>query len=314
MKIQIKAPAKINLYLEIISRRPNGYHNIESIFHTVDLFDMLNVEESKDIQLSCSNSALPVDQSNLIYKTIVKMQNYFNVNKAAKIHLIKNIPMGAGLGGGSSDAAATIKALNRIWNLNKTKKELEQFATLIGADVPFFLTGGTALVEGIGEKITKINIKSKYNFVLAKPNFGVSTVWAYSQVKLPLTNINKIDSISKVLSKNILTTSVARRLFFNRFEEFVFPRYREIEDIKKYLESFGCATLMSGSGATIFALASSKEQSVDLVKKLNQQGWNAWAVSSFEVQDDAEVENGNNGSQGFSQEGRQTEGLCRNYL
>ena len=136
---------------------------------------------------------------------------------------------------------------------------------------------------------------------MAKPNFGVSTAWAYSQIKLPLTNINKIDSISKVLTEDVLTTSVAKRFFFNRFEEFVFPKYREIEDIKKYLESFGCATLMSGSGATIFALASSKEQSVVLVEKLKQQGWNnAWAVSSFEVQDDAEVKNGNNGSQGFS--------------
>ena len=299
MKIQINAPAKINLYLEIVGKRPDGYHNIESIFHTIDLFDTLYFEESSDIQLTCSNPALPVDQSNLIYKTIVKMQKYFGIDKAAKIYLVKNIPMGAGLGGGSSDAAATIMALNKIWKLNKTKKELEQFAASIGADVPFFLTGGTAIVEGIGEKITKIDIKNKYNFVLAKPNFGVSTAWAYSQVKLPLTNINKIDSISEVLSKNILTTSVARRFFFNRFEEFVFPRYREIEDIKKYLESFGCATLMSGSGATIFALASSKEQSLVLVEKLKQHGWNAWAVSSFEVQDDAEVENGNNGSQGL---------------
>jgi len=296
MKIQIKAPAKINLYLEIIGKRPNGYHNIESIFHTVDLFDILDFEESNNIQLTCNNSSLAVDQSNLIYKTVLKMQKYFNVDKAVKVHLVKNIPMGAGLGGGSSDAAATIKALNKLWNLNKSKKELELFAASIGADVPFFLTCGTAFVEGIGDIITKINIKNKYYFVLVKPNFGVSTVWAYSQIKMPLTNINKIDNILKVLREDCLKTDVAKKFFFNRFEEVVFPRYREIEDIKKYLESFGCATLMSGSGATIFALASSKEQSVDLVEKLKKCGWNAWSVSSFEVQDNAEVENGYNRS------------------
>ena len=299
MKMQIQAPAKINLYLEIVGKRPDGYHNLQSIMHTVSLFDILDFEDDTSIKLTCSDTTLPVDKTNLIYKTVVKMQKTFGINKGIKIHLVKNIPTGAGLGGGSSDAAATIIALNKIWNLNKTKAELEAFAATIGADVPFFLTGGTAIVEGIGEKITKINVKNKYHFVLVKPSFGVSTAWAYSQVKLPLTNIDKIGSISKVLTEDVLTTSVAKKFFFNRFEEFVFPKYREIEDIKKYLESFGCASLMSGSGATIFALASSNKQSVDLVEKLKKRGWNAWAVSSFEVQDNAEVKNGNNGSQSF---------------
>ena len=299
MKMQIQAPAKINLYLEIVGKRPDGYHNLQSIMHTVSLFDILYFEDDASIKLTCSDATLPVDKTNLIYKTVVKMQKAFGINKGIKIHLVKNIPTGAGLGGGSSDAAATIIALNKIWNLNKTKVELEAFASTIGADVPFFLTGGTAIVEGIGEKITKINVKNKYHFVLVKPGFGVSTAWAYSQVKLPLTNIDKIGSISKVLTEDVLTTSVAKQFFFNRFEEFVFPKYREIEDIKKYLESFGCASLMSGSGATIFALASSNKQSVDLVEKLKKCGWNAWAVSSFEVQDNAEVKNGNNGSQSF---------------
>ncbi|WP_413852617.1 4-(cytidine 5'-diphospho)-2-C-methyl-D-erythritol kinase, partial [Candidatus Ruminimicrobium bovinum] len=148
MKMQVQAPAKINLYLEIIDKRPDGYHNLQSIMHTVSLFDTLCFENDISIKLTCSDENLPVDKTNLVYKTVVKMQQAFCIDKGIKIHLIKNIPTGAGLGGGSSDAAATIIALNKMWNLNKTKKELEIFAATIGADVPFFLTGGTAIVEG----------------------------------------------------------------------------------------------------------------------------------------------------------------------
>ncbi|MDD3730239.1 MAG: 4-(cytidine 5'-diphospho)-2-C-methyl-D-erythritol kinase, partial [Endomicrobiaceae bacterium] len=265
----LKAPAKINLYLEIINKRPDGYHNIESIMHTVSLFDILEFTLTSDseIELSCSDKSLPVDSTNLVYKTAKKMQEKYGVNRGIKIHLTKNIPMGAGLGGGSSDSAAVIKALNRIWNINASKEELESFAKKIGADVPFFLTGGTAKIEGIGEKVTKIPSDVHLHAVLVKPDFGVSTVLAYSKIKFPLTNQRKIHKITDVLIKSSFTSEAAKDLLFNRFEEFIFPEFSEIEKIKTMLQSFGCASLMSGSGATVFALTSSREKSEEIVKR-----------------------------------------------
>ena len=287
----LKAPAKINLYLEIINKRPDGYHNIESIMHTVSLFDILEftLTSGSEIELSCSDKSLPVDSTNLVYKTAKKMQDKFGVKQGIKIHLTKNIPMGAGLGGGSSDSATTIKALNKMWNINASKEELESFAKTLGADVPFFLTGGTAKIEGIGEIVTKIPAKNKFFVVLVKPDFGVSTVYAYSKVKMPLTNQRKIHRITDALREKAFTTQVAKELLFNRFEEFVFPENFEIEKIKKTLESFGCASLMSGSGATVFALTSSQKESEEIIERLLVHRWNSWAVSSYELHENAGV-------------------------
>lgn len=287
----LKAPAKINLYLEIINKRPDGYHNIESIMHTVSLFDILEftLTSGSEIELSCNDKSLPVDSTNLVYKTAKKMQEKYNVKQGIQIHLTKNIPMGAGLGGGSSDSATTIKALNKMWNINASKEELEAFAKTLGADVPFFLTGGTAKIEGIGEIVTKIPAKNKFFVVLVKPDFGVSTVYAYSKVKFPLTNQRKIHRITDALREKAFTTQVAKELLFNRFEEFVFPENFEIEKIKKTLESFGCASLMSGSGATVFALTSSQKESEEIIERLLVHRWNSWAVSSCELHDNAGV-------------------------
>lgn len=287
----LKAPAKINLYLEIINKRPDGYHNIESVMHTVSLFDTLEFSSTtgENIELTCSDKSLPADSTNLVYKTAKKMQEKYGVTRGIKIHLEKNIPMGAGLGGGSSDSAAVIKALNQIWNINASKEELESFAKTIGADVPFFLTGGTAKIEGIGEKVTKIPSDVKLHAVLVKPDFGVSTVFAYSKIKFPLTNQRKIHKITGVLRESSFTSEAAKDLLFNRFEEFVFPEFPEIEKIKIMLQSFGCASLMSGSGATVFALTSSREKSEEIVKRLSIYKWNTWAVSSCELHDNAGV-------------------------
>lgn len=287
----LKAPAKINLYLEIINKRPDGYHNIESVMHTVSLFDTLEFSSTtgENIELTCSDKSLPADSTNLVYKTAKKMQEKYGVPRGIKIHLHKNIPMGAGLGGGSSDSAAVIKALNQLWNINASKEELVSFAKTIGADVPFFLTGGTAKIEGIGEKVTKIPSEVKLHAVLVKPDFGVSTVLAYSKIKFPLTNQRKIHKITDVLTKSSFTSEAAKDLLFNRFEEFVFPDFPEIEKIKTMLQSFGCASLMSGSGATVFALTSSREKSEEIVKRLSIYKWNTWAVSSCELHDNAGV-------------------------
>ncbi len=279
----IKAPAKINLFLEIINKRPDGYHNLESVMHTVSLFDILEFSELKEnkIELTCINADLPNDGSNLVYRAAEKFKEKYNVNTGIKIKLTKNIPMGAGLGGGSSDAAAVLNALNTLWKINDNLSNLEILAASLGADVPFFLTGGTAKISGIGDIVEKLNSDREYNFVLVKPNFGVSTVQAYSKVKFPLTNVHKIDNIVSCIERNSLDYKNAKDLFFNRFEEFVFGDYPEIKQIKNTLESIGCISLMSGSGATVFGLLQGQENLNNVAEVLAKHNRNVWFVKSF---------------------------------
>ena len=281
----VKAPAKINLYLEIINKRQDGYHNIESVMHTVSLFDILEFSETElnRIELVCENSELSNPEKNIVYKATKVFKEKYNINKGIKIKLTKNIPMGAGLGGGSSDAAATILALNKIWQVNDDIKNLEALGAALGADVPFFMTGGVAKISGIGDIVEKINTKLNLDFVLVKPNFGVSTPYAYSKVKFPLTNIRKIDNIITSLEKGMFDFESAKDLFFNRFEDFIFDEYQEIKQIRKVLEDLGCASLMSGSGATVFGLVHDKENLDFILNELKKCGWNIWVASSFEV-------------------------------
>ena len=281
----VKAPAKINLYLEIINKRADGYHNIESVMHTVSLFDILEFTKIKDnkIELVCDNADLFDTKKNLVYKAAEKVKEKYKINFGVKIKLTKNIPMGAGLGGGSSDAAATILALNKIWNINDDIKNLELLGATLGADVPFFMTGGTAKISGIGDIVEKINTNFSGTFVLVKPNFGVSTPYAYSKVKFPLTNTHKISKITTILEKEAFDFESAKDLFFNRFEDFIFDEYQEIKQIRKVLEELGCASLMSGSGATVFGLVHDKKNIDFILNELKKYSWNIWVASSFEV-------------------------------
>ena len=281
----VKAPAKINLYLEIINKRADGYHNIESVMHTVSLFDILEFTKIRDnkIELICDNADLFDTKKNLVYKAAEKVKEKYKINFGVKIKLTKNIPMGAGLGGGSSDAAATILALNKIWDINDDIKNLELLGATLGADVPFFMTGGTAKISGIGDIVEKINTNFSGTFVLVKPNFGVSTPYAYSKVKFPLTNTHKISKITTILEKEAFDFESAKDLFFNRFEDFIFDEYQEIKQIREVLEDLGCASLMSGSGATVFGLVHDKENLDFILNELKKCGWNIWVASSFEV-------------------------------
>ena len=283
----VKAPAKINLYLEIINKRPDGYHNIESVMHTISLFDILEFSEIQEnkIELVCENSTLSSnDKKNLVYRAAEKFKEQYNINKGIEIKLTKNIPMGAGLGGGSSDAAATILALNKIWKVNDNVKNLEKLGSKLGADIPFFMSGGVAKISGIGNIVEKINTKLSFDFVLVKPNFGVSTVYAYSKIKFPLTNIHRIDKIINTFEQGLLNFDTARGLFFNRFEEFVFAEYPEIKQIKETLETVGCVALMSGSGATVFGLFQNEEKKDEIISELMKHNWNFWIASSFKVE------------------------------
>jgi 4-diphosphocytidyl-2-C-methyl-D-erythritol kinase len=281
----VKAPAKINLYLEILNKRQDGYHNIESIMHTVSLFDILEFEpiEENKIELICLGTAnLSNDKSNLVYKAVMKFKEQYNINKGIKIKLTKNIPTGAGLGGGSSDAAATLVALNKIWNVNADIKQLELLGSKLGADVPFFITGGTAKISQIGNVVEKLKSNLNLSFILVNPNFGVSTAYAYSKIKFPLTNAQKINTITEVITKGKFNVEEARDLFFNRFEEFVFDEYPQIKQIKEILDGLGCISLMSGSGATVFGLVKDVNKVSYILDELKKYNWSVWLTNSVE--------------------------------
>ena len=279
MKITLKAPAKINLYLEITEKRSDGYHNLESVMQTVSLYDEVTVEDAPaGINLECDNKNLPSDSSNIVYKAAAAVKNRFNIEKGVKITLKKEIPMGAGLGGGSSDAAAAIKALVKFWNIKTQKTELEKIAAKLGADVSFFLTGGTALCEGTGEIVTPLLNIRKMPVILANPGFSVPTHSVYKKVTFPLTKPRKIHTIKKLICDGSFNENYALKYCFNRLEEFVFPDYPEIAKIKSVMADLGCASLMSGSGATVFGIFGSESQSETIKSKLREYQWNVWTV------------------------------------
>jgi 4-diphosphocytidyl-2-C-methyl-D-erythritol kinase len=274
VKIVLKSPAKVNLFLEIKSNRKDGYHNLESIMQTISLYDELSFEDTdKNIIFSCDNKALPCDKTNLVYKAALAIKTKFNINKGVKIYLKKNIPQGAGLGGGSSNAATTILALVKLWNIKTTQKELESIATKLGADVPFFLTGGTCLCEGIGEIVTPLKSITNLDMILVNPGFGISTVGIYKKINFPLTNSVKIHKIKHLISSSSFNNKEAFKSCFNRLEEFVFGDFKAILEIKTLLSKLCCTSLMSGSGATVFGILDINISKEYIVSELKKYSW-----------------------------------------
>jgi 4-diphosphocytidyl-2-C-methyl-D-erythritol kinase len=284
MKIYLKAPAKINFFLEIKNKRADEYHNLESIMQTISLYDELSFELAENmVFLECSDKSLFSYKTNIVYKAAMAVKKHYNVNKGVKIYLKKEIPMGAGLGGGSSDAASTLEALVRLWNIKTTKDELEQIAIKLGSDVPFFLTGGTALCEGVGEIVTPLKGIGKLNIVLVNPGFGVPTAGVYKKIKFPLTNQTKVHTIKNLIFNNSFNKKEAFKSCFNRLEEFVFPNYPEMLEIKRVLNELCCVSLMSGSGATIFGILDSSSKTEKLKSRLNRYGWKIWFVTTIDT-------------------------------
>ena len=316
MELIVKAPAKINLFLEISGKRPNGYHNLQTIMQTVNLCDELTFELTGTGSISLSvigpyAQSLPSDDGNIIIRAAKMLKEKYNVKQGAKIILQKNIPTEAGLGGGSSDAAATLLTLARLWNIKITRGELENIAISLGADVPFFLTGGAVLCEGIGEKTSSlfppvyrkegerflISVISEnplkefvvgihdaryfpLSVVLVNPNFSVSTAAVYQKVKLPFTNPQKIDKIKNLVENGSLNFTNAHEFCFNRLEDFVLCDYPEIEDIKQFLTKIGCIALMSGSGPTVFGIYD-PENKDKIETELKKHSWKYWFVKTI---------------------------------
>ncbi len=252
----LRSHAKLNIGLRILGRRPDdGYHLLETVFQEIDLADEIRVEEytgrgvfHERFSLSCDKPEIPTDCNNLILKAVRAMVNYLPTDLCAKIHLVKRIPSGAGLGGGSSNAAAILKWLNEWAEFDE--KDLSDIAVKLGADIPFFLHGGTQYATGIGEELTPVEIPKNWHAVLVFPNLHISTVWAYEQLKISLTDKPKNAIIPSQLKK-----SFDWRFFENDFDDAIIQSYPEIGKIKERLLEEGAVYAgLSGSGSTVFGI------------------------------------------------------------
>ena len=273
--LTLKAPAKINLFLKVLNRRPDGYHEIESLMQKIELFDILHLSrQGEQISLSCPGNTLPEDRENLAYRAAHAFFSATGIKAGIKIILEKNIPVAAGLGGGSSDAAAVITGLNTLLNANLAREQLIDIARPLGADVPFFVQDcSAAMATGIGDCIQQVLPMRELSIVLVNPGFGVSTKWVYEN--FPLTS----NSNTYILARDQKTTkdfhAAAPSLYEelgNDLEVVTINRFPEIGDLKKELKKGGAVTsLMSGSGPTVFGLFVSEEDAQRSIMQLSKK-------------------------------------------
>lgn len=253
--IEIKAMAKVNLGLDVIGRRPNGYHDVKMIMQTVNLYDTLTLTKIEEgIRITSNTGELPLNEDNLIYKAARQLMEYTGKTMGVSIYLKKQIPIAAGMAGGSTDAAATLLGLNELYNLNLTKEALAQVGVKIGADVPYCIYGGTCLSEGIGEVLTKLPDAPDCYVVIAKPPISVSTKYVYEN--LHIDNVTKHPDIDGMISaiRDGDPDGVISRME-NVLEHVTIKRYPQIASIKETLLANGArGALMSGSGPTVFGI------------------------------------------------------------
>ncbi|REE66504.1 4-diphosphocytidyl-2-C-methyl-D-erythritol kinase [Paenibacillus taihuensis] len=266
MKIYEKAPAKINLLLDVMRKREDGFHEVEMIMTMVDLADRLEMEELPRDTIIISSQAgyIPLDEKNLAFQAARLIKDRYNVRKGVYIHLDKNIPVAAGLAGGSSDAAATLRGLNRLWGLGISEEELCELGAELGSDVPFCVTGGTAIARGRGEKLERISNPPQCWVILAKPPINVSTADVYG--KLRANELKHHPSTKDMLSaiSNGSFADVCAHLG-NVLETVTLQLHPEVLQMKEIMQRLGAdGVLMSGSGPTVFGLVS-KEAKVSRI-------------------------------------------------
>jgi 4-diphosphocytidyl-2-C-methyl-D-erythritol kinase len=281
--LELEAHAKVNLTLEVLGKRDDGYHDIVSIMQTIDLHDTVKLKPSEDITLTCDDPALS-GENNLAFIAAQKLKEATGTDSGVEIDIEKQIPVSAGLGGGSSDAAAVLNGLNQLWDLDLELAELEQIAAEIGSDVPFFLSGGTALVQGRGEHVVPLANANIQWMVVVSPETDLpdKTARLYGEI---------VDSDH---TRGVLTHKLAGRIrgggdapaqfFFNVFEAYagkVFPEYPAIRDTFRGLGAMGI--LMSGAGPSMFALAPSREVGVAWQLMLQMQhGYRSFLVQRWD--------------------------------
>lgn len=277
--MKIRAPAKINLSLRVVGRRADGYHLLDTIIVPVSLYDEIEIRKvriplkSKKparslIQVVCNHPLVPTDEKNLVLRAARLLMEKGRIHQPIAIRIRKRIPVGAGLGGGSTDAAATLVALNRLFKLGYSRKKLERMGLTLGADVPFFVRGQPARARGIGERLQAIGPLRRLWAVILYPGFPVSTAWVYGNLPAKLTKPSVNNSITCSLTGPVNLGN----LLVNDLEEVTCARYPEIGLLKQRLLRRGAVgSLMSGSGSSVFGVFQSKREAVHAFRRLRQE-------------------------------------------
>lgn len=279
----VNSYAKINIGLHVVRKRKDGYHDLHTIFQMIDLHDTLSFKRIKlGVDISSTHSALPLDHNNLVHKAFMLMQETFKFQGGIQVHIDKFIPSGAGLGGGSSNAAVTLLATKHLWQLKINKQTLVDLAAEIGSDVPFFLQGGTALGEGRGEILTPLPALNLIWIVLICPNISVSTAWAYNRLKIALTNDKKIINFTPLFYRAAFDEYKLHLI--NDFENVVFIKYPELAELKEQLYQSGAFyASMSGSGSSIFGFFKDKEKAEFALASLKKSNHTSYICRPFSV-------------------------------
>lgn len=271
-EICLRAYGKINLGIDIVGRRPDGYHEVDMILQTVDLYDWLTLRISRKpgIRLKTNAAYLPCDENNLVYRAIAMLQSEFQIREGVEGYLHKFLPVAAGMGGGSSDAAAALEGMNRLFGLGLTQKQLQERGLRLGADVPFCVAGGTWHAGGIGEKLTRLPAPPACSVVVVKPPVSVSTRYVYENLKIetrgPYPHVNMAGVRAGLAAGNL--EQIAGSLG-NILEEVTIPAFPVIAQIKSVLEEEGALrALMSGSGPTVFGIFRTEAQAMAACARL----------------------------------------------
>ena len=272
--MKLRALAKINLGLDVVRKREDGYHEVRMIMQTIKMYDRLEltVRETPGIRIKTNLSYIPTDENNLVYKAAKLLMDEFQIKKGLNIRLEKFIPVAAGMAGGSSDAAATMVGVNRLFRLGLTQEELMKRAVKIGADVPYCIMRGTALAEGIGEKLSPLPPMPDCHILIAKPPVGVSTKFVYGNVRAnELEQHPDIDGMIQALEDKSIA-GICEKME-NVLETVTVPEYPVIDEIKQLMLECGAdGALMSGSGPTVFGIFTDKKSAKLAKEKVVESG------------------------------------------
>ncbi len=272
-ELQLKAYAKINLGLDVVRRLENGYHEVKMVMQAVGIHDVISLEKTEGgIVITTDSGELPTDGNNLIYKAAELMRRQYDIRQGVRIHLRKNIPIAAGMAGGSTDAAATMKGMNRLFGLALSVGELRKLGVRIGADVPYCVTGGTALAEGIGEKLTMLPPAPQCTLLVAKPDINVSTKYVYEHLDAAGVAVHPdIDGMVEAIRSGNLQGVVER--MGNVLEGVTVPAYPVIATLKERMRAGGAeGSLMSGSGPTVFGIFTQEEKARAALEQIKGEG------------------------------------------
>lgn len=272
--MRLQAFAKINLGLDVLGKREDGYHEVRMIMQTIRMYDQLDMRKSVEpgIHLTTNKKYIPVDENNLVWRAAKLMMDTCGIMEGVSIHLHKVIPVAAGMAGGSSDAAATLVGMNRLFHCGLSKEKLMELGVQIGADVPYCVLRGTALAEGIGEKLTVLPPMPDCWILIGKPGISVSTKYVYTTLDLNTDTVHPdIDGMKNALEDGNLYGITER--MGNVLQDVTIPAYPEVERIKEQMKTLGAVNaMMSGSGPTVFGIFDNEEKAQEACQKLRESG------------------------------------------